>query len=446
MKKNITIKYSTIQVMRQLKNINKTIAGLILPVAFLFCVSAVQAQIPAPPQDRPVALEGGTVHTISNGVIENGTVVFEDGKITAVGTDVDIPAGADVVDVSGRHVYPGLIHASTTLGLSEIGRVGETVDLNEHGDINPNVRAEVAFHPESEHIPTAAVNGITTVISTPTGGLISGMPAAMMTNGWTWEQMTLEAPVGMVINWPNMGRRDTRDENIEKLQNFFDDARMYQTVKKAAGEEGVPRHLHDVRLEAMIPVLEGELPVFINASELRQIQAAIAWAEKEDLRMVLVGGRDAGYVADQLAERDIPVILTPVISGPSRSWEGYDASYTTPLELYEAGVDFCIGGESSAAYAYRLMHHAGSAVAFGLSKEKGIKSLTLDAARILGIDDKVGSIEEGKDATLIVTNGNPLELWTRVEQVYIQGREDDMMDKQRRLYEKYKEKQRQAER
>ncbi len=432
--------------MRQLISIFKTSTGLTFPVAFLLLLafSAVQAQIPAPPQEGPVALVGGTVHTMSDGIIDNGTVLFENGKITAVGTSVDIPSNAQVIDVSGRHVYPGLIHARTTLGLSEIGRLGETVDLNEQGTINPNVRAEVAFHPESEHIPTAAVNGITTAISTPSGGIISGRAAAMMTNGWTWEQMTLRSSVGMIVNWPGMGNTGARDEALGQLQQFIDEARMYQAVKNAAGERNVPRHLHDVRLEAMIPVLEGEMPVFINASELRQIQSAIAWAEKENLRMVLVGGRDAGYVADQLAEKNIPVILTPVISGPSRLWTGYDESYSLPAKLYEAGVDFCIGGEGSAAYAFRLTHHAGSAVAFGLPEEEAVKSLTINAARILGIDDLVGSIEEGKDATLIVTNGSPVELWTRVEHVFIQGRQDDMMDKQRRLYEKYKEKQRQA--
>ncbi len=432
--------------MRQMKNIFKTITGLTLPVALLLllAVPAVQAQIPAPPQEGPVALVGGTVHTMSDGVIQNGTVLFEDGKITAVGTNVDIPSGAEVIDVTGRYVYPGLIHASTTLGLTEIGRLTETVDLNEYGNINPNVRAEVAFHPESEHVPTASVNGITTAVSTPTGGLISGRAAAMMTNGWTWEQMTLRSSVGMMLNWPGMGNTRSRDEALNELQQFIDEARMYQAVKYAAGERNVPRHLHDVRLESMIPVLEGEMPLFIRASELRQIQSAIAWAEKEKLRIVLVGGRDAGYVADQLAEKNIPVILTPVISGPARLWEGYDESYTTPAQLYEAGVEFCIGGESSAAYAFRLSHHAGSAVAFGLPEEEAVKSLTINAARILGIDDLVGSIEVGKDATLIVTNGSPVELWTNVEQVFIQGRQDDMMDKQRRLYEKYKEKQRQA--
>lgn len=412
-------------------------------VALVFCSVGLSAQTPAPPQQQPVAITGGTIHTVSHGVIENGTIVFVDGKITALGTNVQIPSGAEVIDASGKHVYPGLIHSRTTLGLTEIGRIAESTDLTEGGNINPNIRAQVAVHPISEHIPVAAVNGILTAVPTPTGSLIAGKPAAMMTDGWTWEQMTLREGVGMSINWPSLQNPATYRETLAELQQAFDEARRYKKAREAMTSGQGVDHAVDIRWEAMIPVLKGEMPVLVSAGDLRQIQAALAWTEKEGLKTVLVGDRDMGLVAEQLADKNIPVILTGVISGPAQQWQGYDEGYKTPLQLHEAGVTFSIAGDASAAYALRLPHHAASAVAFGLPEEEGLKSVTINAARILGIDDLVGSIETGKDATLMITNGSPLQMWTEIDQVFIRGRKIDMTDKQKRLYEHYKEKHRQ---
>ena len=420
-------------------------SSLAVLVMLLLTGSGLFAQTPAPPQQQPIAITGGTIHTMTNGVIQNGTVLFDNGQIIAVGTDVTIPDNAEVIDATGKHVYPGLIHGQSTLGLTEIGRIAESTDLSETGNINPNIRAQVAFHPISEHIPVAAVNGVTTVVPTPGGSLISGKPAAMMTDGWTWEQMTLREGIAMTINWPSMRSSSEYRETMEELQQAFDKARRYQKARAAMGAGEAPHHPFDIRWEAMLPVLEGEMPVLINVGDLRQIQAAIAWSEKEDLNVILAGSRDFGLVADQLADKGIPVMLTGVISGPDTNWETYDQGYTNPRKLYEAGVDFCIAGESSAAYAYRLPHHAASAVAFGLPEEEALKSVTIQAARILGIDDLVGSIEAGKDATLMITTGNPLELWTSKDQVFIRGRKLEMMDKHHRLYERYKEKHRQEQ-
>ncbi len=420
-------------------------SSLALLVMLLFAGSGLFAQTPAPPQQQPIAITGGTIHTITNGVIQNGTVLFDNGQIIAVGTDVTIPDNAEVIDATGKHVYPGLIHGQSTLGLTEIGRIAESTDLTETGNINPNIRAQVAFHPISEHIPVAAVNGVTTVVPTPGGSLISGKPAAMMTDGWTWEQMTLREGIAMTINWPSMRNNNQYREAMEELQQAFDNARRYQTARAAMEAGEGPHHPFDIRWEAMLPVLTGEMPVLVNVGELRQIQAAIAWTEKEGLDVILAGSRDFGLVADQLADKGISVMLTGVISGPDTNWEAYEQGYTNPRKLYEAGVDFCIAGERSAAYAYRLPHHAASAVAFGLPEEEALKSITINAARILGIDDLVGSIEAGKDATLMITTGNPLELWTSKEQVFIRGRKLEMLDKHHRLYERYKEKHRQEQ-
>jgi imidazolonepropionase-like amidohydrolase len=406
---------------------------------FIFSLSG-KAHTPAPPQQKPIALVGGTVHTLSGEAITGGTVLMVDGKIAAVGLDLELPAGTEVIDTRGLHVYPALILGRSTLGLTEIGAVPVTSDLSEIGNINPNIRAQAAFHPESAHIPVAAANGIGVAVTAPTGGIIAGLAAAMLTDGWTSEQMTLKAPVGLVINWPPMFETGARDKAMQELNEAFDQARRYHTARKAPGS----KHPIDIRWEAMMPVLDGDLPVLIHATELRQIQAAMAWAEKQKVKMILVGGRDAAYVADQLEAKNIPVMITPVIGAPSRQWEAYDYSYSLPARLFEAGVKFSIAGEASASGAARLSKHAASAVAFGLPAEEALKAVTIYAAEILGLDEMIGTIEAGKDATIMITNGNPLELSTQIEQVFIQGRKIDMNDKHRQLYEKFLEKHRQA--
>ncbi len=418
---------------------NRVISITIIFIAIFSGMSRLNAQMPALPQTVPVALKGGTVITVSGETILGGTVVFENGVITGVGIDAEIPAGAEIVDVTGKYVFPAMIHARSSLGLSEISRLAETVDLSEHGDINPNVRAQVAYHAESDHLPIARTHGIAVAVATPTGGIISGLSAAMLTDGWNWEEMVYRAPVAMVINWPNMANARARDNALEQLSEAFNAARRYKQAIEAAGERGVAHQNRDVRWEAMIPVLSGEVPVHINANDIRQIQSAINWAEKENLKMVLVGGRDAGYVLPQLKEKNIPVIVTPVISGPSRQWEEYDRSYILPRMLYEAGIKYCIAGDFAPAYAMRLAHHPSSAVAYGLSLDEAIKTVTLYPAEMLGFGDRMGSVEVGKDASLIVADGNILELSTVIEQVYIKGRTVDMDDRHHRQFERYME-------
>ncbi len=417
----------------------RVISVTIIFIAIFSGMPGLNAQMPAIHQAAPVALKGGTVVTVSGETIRGGTVVFENGVITTVGVNAEIPAGAEIVDITGKYVFPAMIHARSSLGLSEISRVAETVDLSEHGSINPNVRAQVAYHAESDHIPVARTHGIAIAVATPTGGIVSGLSAAMLTDGWNWEEMVYRAPVAMIINWPNMANARVRDNTLEELSEAFNAARRYKQAIEAAGERGVPHHNRDVRWEAMIPVLKGEVPVHINANEIRQIQSAINWAEKENVRMVLVGGRDAGYVLPQLKEKNIPVIVTPVIGGPSRQWEEYDRSYTLPRMLYDAGIKYCIAGDFAPAYAMRLAHHPSSAVAFGLPLEEAVKTVTLYPAKILGFEDSMGSVEVGKDASLIITDGNILELSTVIEQVYIKGRKVEMDDRHRRQYERYME-------
>lgn len=398
------------------------------------------AQIPAAPQSGAIALTGGTVHTVSGAVLQNATVVFVDGRITAVGANVEVPAGARRVDISGRHVYPGLMDGWSQMGLYEIGAVDVTVDVNELGLINPNVRAEVAVNPESRHIGTTRSNGVLVAVSSPSGGLISGLSAAMMLDGWTWQDMTLQAPVGLLVNWPNPGVDEGQyARSISELRTAFQEARAYHVAHTAAQAEERTLQRTDSRWEAMIPVLEGEVPVVVQANDLRQLQDAITWSEEEGVRLVLLGGRDAPYVAHHLVEKEIPVLLTSVQDAPGRDWEPYDGAYSLPARLQELGVDYAIVGGSSAPYANRLPWEAGSAMAFGLSEADAIQAVTLAPARILGLGDRLGSVEVGKDATLIITTGNPLEYSTAIEAAYIQGRELDLDDAHKQFFRKYME-------
>ena len=405
--------------------------------------ATAQVRMTVSPQSQPIALQGATIHTVTNGVIENGTILFNNGVITAIGTDVQIPAGTRVVDASGKHIYPGLIDAYSTVGISEIGSVDVSSDTNELGDFNPNVRAEVAVNAESRHIGTTRSAGVLVSLTTPGGGLISGMSSALNLEGWSWEEMSLESAAALNVNWPNpnprrggrgggAGGASTYEERVQELKDFFAEARAYRDAV-AVGEEV----RSDSRYAAMIPALNGEIPVVVAADGAAQINDAITWGQGEGVRIVIRGGRDAIHVADRLVSENIPVILTSTMAAPGRAYEGYDGAYSMPARLYEAGVKFAISGGAGALYTNRLPWEAGVAVAFGLPEEEAVKAVTINAAEFMGLDDRVGSLEAGKQATLLITTGNPLDMTTNIEQAYIQGRELDMNDIQKHFFEKY---------
>lgn len=420
------------------RHVMKPYLILFTVLSLLIYSERTEAQTPAPPQSETIALTGGTIHTVTNGVIEDGVIVFEDGVITHIGKNVRLPSDARQIDVTGKYIYPGLIDAFNHIGIFEISAVPMTLDINEQGPVNPNAKVERAFNPESRHIGVARSAGVLTSVTTPGGGLISGQSAAMMMDGWSWDEMTLKSGAGLIVNWPSPD--DDYAENIQNLRDTFADARSYKKAKQAMDRGESSRHNQDTRWEAMIPVFEGTMPVVVNANEVRQIQDAVTWAEEEDVELIILGGRDSHLVADHLSNKDIPVILTDVLTSPNRNWEEYDAVYALPGKLFRAGVQFAIAGGPSAAYVNRLPHEAGAAAAYGLSEDAALRSVTISPAAILGIDDRVGSLEEGKDATLIITNGNPIEYATQVEQVFIQGRKSDMMDSHKKFYEKYREK------
>lgn len=257
-------------------------------LTLLLAAAAAEAQvpIPAPPQRGPIALRGATIHTVTNGVIENGTIVFDAGLITAVGANVEVPAGARIVDVTGKHIYPGLIDAYSQVGISEIGSVDVTSDTDELGSFNPNARPDVAVNPESRHIGTSRTNGVLVTLTTPSGGLIPGLSSAMNLDGWTWEEMTLSSAAALNVTWPGTTDADRYDEVVRELRDYFADARAYRDARAAGGFLEF-----DSRYEAMIPALDGRIPVVVAADGVIQIQDAIRWSEEQGVRLVIRGGR-----------------------------------------------------------------------------------------------------------------------------------------------------------
>ena len=412
------------------------------------------------PEAGTIAIVGATVHTVSDGDIENGVVIIEDGRIAAVGgPNTSIPGGAARVEASGRHLYPGMIATNSNLGLTEIGSVNEGNDVNEMGDFNANIRAEVAVNPEASAIPVTRANGITHAVTVPGGGLIRGTSALLRLDGWTWEQLTAAAPTALHVSFPSFrgggGRRggfgrgggqgnleERAREQIARIDAQLDEARAYAKAK-AAEAEGGPRYPRNTRLEGIIPALEGEAAVFLHTGGVRSVQEAVKWGREQGFRIVVVDSGDAWRAADFLAEHNVPVIVGSILSSPSGSDVPYDGAYTRAAKLHEAGVKVAIagtGGNGGGGPNLRNMpYHAGVASGFGLPKDEALKSVTLNAAEILGVDDDLGSIEVGKSASLVLTDGDILEIRTNVLAEWIDGRPVDLSSKHTMLWEKYRD-------
>ena len=411
-------------------------------------------QIPAPAQDKPMLIQHGTLHTVSHGVLEGVDILFNKGLITQMEKDIAPTAEMTVIDARGKHIYPGLIAGISTLGLVEISAVRATLDYNEVGNFTPEVRANVSYNPDSETIPVTRSNGVLFVNVTPTGGRISGQSSLMAMDGWTWEDATFNHPTALQLNWPNMSinldpratitvedQEIARREMLKELDDLMDKVRAYQMLQM--GSKQTHTSAHDLRLEAMIPYVNGEKPIFIQANDARQIEAAVSWSLKHELRIVIVGGWDAWRLTDLLKKHAIPVIIEGTLRLPSRRNSDYQEAYSLPARLHDAGVSFCISTSASAFMAplvRDLPNHAAMAAAYGLPLDVALRSITLSAAEILGIDDRIGSLEVGKDASLFIADGDILEITSHVEQTFIHGTTTDMSDRHKVLYKKYEEK------
>jgi imidazolonepropionase-like amidohydrolase len=406
-------------------------------------------------------LKGATIHTMAGKDIVNGAILVRNGKIAGVGQDLKAPPGVKVIDASGMQVYPGIIDSGTTVGLTEISGVRETSDVRELGKFNPQLRASVAVNPESEHIPVTRANGITAVVALPDGLGLSGQASLIHLDGWTTDELEVKRSAAMHLRMPTIGatrergqsggdsedpaspsrstfdqRRQAYEKEMLELNNFFEDARRYAHSKKS----GSTNFRTDLKLEAMLPVITGAEPLLITAERERAIRDALQFAEKQKIRMILCDPREAYKMLDEIKKSGVPVVLGPTLALPVTEDDSYDQPFSTPSQLYKAGIRFAFASFSN-QFSRDLPYQAAAAVPFGLPKEEAMKAVTINAAQIWGVEDRMGTIEEGKLADFIVTDGDPLEIQTHVKQVFIQGKSLDLDDKQKRLYEKYEKRQ-----
>lgn len=405
-------------------------------------------------------MKGVTLFPISSAKIENTNLLVVDGKIAEIGGKA-APKGVRVIDGKGLRVYPGVINSATNIGLSEISSIRETNDTGELGDFNPQLYSIVAINPETEHIPVVRANGITTVMVLPGGsgggmgggstGIIQGQAALIHLDGYTYEEMEITRSAAYQMKFPTMQSRafdfDTfqfsrgsfaqakarYEAQMQEIRRFFADARTYMKAKQAK----TPGLRVNVKFDAMIPMLEGKVPLMVTASREREILAAIAFADEQKVKIVLADVREPGKAVEQIAAKKVPCILGPVTQLPPEYDAPYDFNYSLPAVLHKAGVKFAFGSFQN-QFARNIMFEAASAIAYGLPVEEGLKAVTLNAAEIWGVGDKYGSIEKGKYADLLVVNGDPLEVKTDVKMLFIQGRQQSLESKHTRLYEKYK--------
>jgi imidazolonepropionase-like amidohydrolase len=398
---------------------------------------------PTPGPQGTFAIRGGRVITVSGAEIPNGTVVISGGKITAVGANVTVPGNAQVINATGMFVYPGMIETGSSIGLSEIGQGAvATVDISEVGSFNPNAQAFYGIDPHSAHIGVARVVGITTVVSRPTGGILSGTAALMNLAGDTPPKMAVIAKLALVVELPrsgfggrgfaraaavqqggNLDANRVRQLQMDSLRTMLHDAEAYGKAQAAyAKDKSIPRPAHDVVLEALLPAIGGQMPVIFPADRANDIRDAVNFAEELHLKPIILGAQEAPAVAAFLKQHNTPVIVTAVMKLPSREDDPYDVNYTIPAKLAAAGVTFAISTGDRGSEIRTLPYNAGMAAAHGLSKTDALKSVTLWPAQIFGVGDKMGSLDVGKMGNVVVTTGDILEAKTDTKFLFIDGR------------------------
>lgn len=423
----------------------------LLPVLLLFVCSLYGQQTPAPEQDTPVTIVGATAHIGNGEVIENSLIIFENGKITTV-TDASTTKRqypGKVIDARGKHVYPGFIVPNSTLGLVEIDAIRQSDDEDELGEMLPHVRSLVAYNAESKVVESMRPNGVLIGQITPRGGRISGTSSVVHFDAWNWEDAAIEVNDGLHINWPNSVRRgrwwegedrgirpnDEYRQEVNKLSDFFKNSKAY-----LAGSREV-KHLP---FEAMEKVFSGEKKLFIHADAEKEIIDMLSFKKQHGLKnIVLVGGYDAYKVADAVKEADVPVLVGRVHETPNLEDQDYDLPYKMAKLLHEQGV--LVGLETSGSMermtSRNLPFYAGTVAAFGVDKEEALKMITSNTAKILGIDDQVGTLEAGKDATLFISEGDALDMRTnKLTKAFIKGRDISLQTHQTELAKRYSKK------
>jgi len=411
-------------------------------------IGAIAGAAQAPLTGPVTAITNARIFPISGPAIERGTIVIRGNRIEALGANVAVPAGATVIDAKGSEVYPGFIDARTSIGLNEPGPRGFE-DTNEMLEINASVKAQVAYQSDSDAIPVARVNGITTAAVVPSGGLIGGQVAVMNLDGWTWEEATLQPVAGVSFQFPPLVRgggggggggnadanrkyddlKKERDAKVKRVEDLVARARAYGRLPAAD-------RATDWNLAALVPVADLKQPMFVAASNESDIREAVAFADRAGIRIVITGGLESPLVAPLLKEKNIPVILGSVLTMPAREDAHHAATYKAAGELAQAGVTFAFG-TGGAANNRLIPYEAAISVAWGLDRDRALRAITLDAATILGVADRVGSLEPGKIANLFIATGDPMEMKTQFTHVFINGRSVGLKSKHTELYERF---------
>lgn len=418
-------------------------------IIFFLKASAQETVYPAPKQAQPIAITGATVHIGNGQVLNNATVVMTDGKITAVGTNISIPSGAQIINAQGKQVYPGLILSSSNLGLVEIGSVRASNDVKEIGEMNPDVRSIVAYNTDSKVINTLRSNGILLANIVPEGSLLSGTSSVVQLDAWNIHDAAYKTDQGIHFNMPSLmprprgfggfrgaGPNQTIDpvkeglDKVDMVMSFFRQAKAYNASGK-----------HDetnLKFESVKGLFDKSQKFYVHANTVKQMLLALNFVKEFGFDVVIVGGSDSWQIADLLKQNNVSVILNQMHSLPTLQDDDVDQPYKTPAMLQKAGVTFAINDDDGQTRGRNLMFNAGTAAAYGLTKEQALEAITLNAAKCLGIDKQTGSIEVGKDANIIISDGDILDMRTsQVTDAFIQGRHINLDDKQKQLNEKY---------
>lgn len=394
-----------------------------------------------------IAIKDANIIPVVGEHIPEGTILIKDGLIEAVGKNLAIPKGAKIINAQGLFAYPGMIDGLCYLGLQEITSIRATVDSRETGRFNPQAKTVEALRPDSMHIPIARANGITAALVAPSGGLISGQSGLIRLVGWTPEEMIIKSSVALNIQFPSLPsfrrRRETQpreeaSKQIKELKEILNQARYYQKRKEAAQKNVLlPLPDFDEKLEFLLPVVNGELPVMISVYVDKDIKAAIKFVKDEKLKAIFFGVTDGWKVAEEIKKSGIPVVFGSLYAMPSKWEDGYDAIFRNPGVLAKAGVKFAFSSQS-ANVAKDLPYHAAKAAAFGLDRREALKGVTIYPAQIFGVEDRMGSLEKGKKANIILADGDILELRTNIKYVFIEGKEVDLSNRYTELLEKFK--------
>ena len=413
--------------------------------------------LPAAKQKTPIVVNNATIHTGNGEVMENATIVIVDGKISAVGKNITAPSGAEVIDAKGKHIYPGIILPSSNLGLVEISAVKASNDVREIGDMNPNIRALVAYNTDSKVINTLRSNGILMANIVPQGSFLAGSSSVVQLDAWNWEDAAVQADGGMhlymptLMPRPNFGRfgggggpggpnagtqsdpvKEGLDQ-IEKLKMFFKEAKAY--LASPAHDET------NLKFESVKNLFTKKQKLYVHGNTVKQMLVSLDFVKEFDFDLVIVGASESYKIADLLKQHNVSVILDQMHSLPTSNDDDIDQPYKSAAALQKAGVLFSISDDDPQTRGRNVMFNAGTAATYGLTKEQALAAITLNAAKIMGVADKTGSIEVGKDANFIISAGDILDMRTNnVTDAFIQGRKINLDDKQKQLNDRYEQK------